>query len=363
MDLKIEKYEESPRVRLFTHTDLDGVGCAIVARVAFDDVETTYHNYDKIDEAVTNFITSGDYLAYTHVFITDISLKKEVADLIEEVYEEGTNTMFKLLDHHATASWMNDHYDWAFVNPHGMTGKNSGTNMLYDYLKMTDTLPVGKSFSDPLEVFVEKVRRYDTWEWKEIYDDTEASSLNDLFWLYGINNFVERFVKRFKHMEIGIVSEGSWVGMFDKQDIAILGVDYDKKVAYINKKDKQMISGKLLGKKAGFVFAEQYISELGNELSTRHEELDFIVIMDLGAKRVSYRTVKEDIDLGKDVAKVFGGGGHSKASGSQIDLEITKLMIPLVFASPKLKQHLINVIVKRGFIGKLTKFIDKFSRN
>ena len=58
-----------------------------------------------------------------------------------------------------------------------------------------------------------------------------------------------------------------------------------------------------------------YTSELGNTLVKRHPELDFIVMIDMGEKSVSYRSVKDNIDLGKNVAAKFGGVGHPKAAG------------------------------------------------
>ena len=44
-------------VKLFTHTDLDGIGCAILAKLAFgDNVNIEYCNYDNINESVKKFI-------------------------------------------------------------------------------------------------------------------------------------------------------------------------------------------------------------------------------------------------------------------------------------------------------------------
>ena len=38
-------------IKLFTHTDLDGVGCAILAKLAFgEEVDISYCNYDDINE-------------------------------------------------------------------------------------------------------------------------------------------------------------------------------------------------------------------------------------------------------------------------------------------------------------------------
>lgn len=350
---------EAKKVKLFSHNDLDGIGCGIVIKLAFPDADVTYCGYHDIDEKVKEFIQSEAYKEFEHVFITDISVKEEVEDLINGLYDEGTGTNFKLLDHHATAMHLNDNF-WAFVSPTGILGKNSGTNMLFEYLKMNGFFKRA-IYLDPLTVFVEKVRRYDSWEWKEIHDDTEASSLNDLFWMYGAKNFEAQFIKRLKNLPIAIVREGSWIGMWSDADKAVLNVDHDKKVAYINRKDKQLISGRLVGMNAGFVFAEQYISELGNELADRHPELDLIAIIDLGSKKVSYRTVKE-IDLGKDVASHFGGGGHPKASGSQIDLDLVKMVIPMVFGSKKLTNQLVSLITGKGFIGKIGKLLDKLTR-
>lgn len=345
------------KVKVFSHNDLDGIGCGIVAKLAFPNADVEYCGYNNVDDKVKSFIEAGEHEEFDLIFITDISVKEEVAELIETC---GSSMKFKLLDHHATAIHLNQ-YDWAFVSPESPRGKNSGTNMIFEYLVMNGFFKED-IYYDALQVFVEKIRRYDSWEWKEKYDDTEASSLNDLFWMYGVNKFEQAFINRLKQLSICIVSEGSWIKMFDSTDLAILQMDYDKKVNYINRKEKQMFSGRLVGKDVGFVFAEQYISELGNELSDRHPNLDFIAIIDLGSKKVSYRTVKDNIDLGKDVAKNFGGGGHPKASGSEFTLEKAKLIVPLLFGSDKLVKHLVQLITRKGFIGKIGMLVDKLTK-
>jgi nanoRNase/pAp phosphatase (c-di-AMP/oligoRNAs hydrolase) len=72
------------------------------------------------------------------------------------------------------------------------------------------------------------------------------------------------------------------------------------------------------------VFAEKYFSELGNKLSELHPELDYIAMVDISYGGVSYRTVKDDIDLGGEIAHSFGGGGHRKAAGSNFDSNAVK---------------------------------------
>ena len=99
---------------------------------------------------------------------------------------------------------------------------------------------------------------------------------------------------------------------------------------YIKAKDKQMFTSDLCGKVCGFVFAEKYFSELGNRLCQLHPEIDFVAMIDMNGN-VSYRTVKDDIDLGKDVAKLFGGGGHPKAAGSRFSKDVQLKLIKEIF--------------------------------
>jgi oligoribonuclease NrnB/cAMP/cGMP phosphodiesterase (DHH superfamily) len=100
---------------------------------------------------------------------------------------------------------------------------------------------------------------------------------------------------------------------------------------YIERKRRELKIFNILGYQSGVVFAEQYHSELGNELAKSFLNLDFIVIINPATAKISYRGIKEDIDLGKDVAKIFGGGGHPRAAGSQIEDELIDTFISNLF--------------------------------
>ena len=44
-------------VKLFSHTDLDGIGCGILAKLAFcKDVDISYCDYDNIDSTVKEYL-------------------------------------------------------------------------------------------------------------------------------------------------------------------------------------------------------------------------------------------------------------------------------------------------------------------
>lgn len=303
------------RVKLFTHTDLDGVGCAVLARHAFgDDVDISYCNYDDIDAAVTEFIESGAHEGFERVYITDIYVKEGTAELIDKVIRDKV----KLLDHHSTAQELNK-YQWAHVVEHSNDRKTSGTELFFrELLRSADILFVqndaGETFVN-LVRFVEHVRRYDTWEWVERADQ-RAKDLNDLMHLIGRDRFVARF-------------SADPNPSFNDTEKLLLELEQERINAYIEQKAAEMRRCKLLDDyKVGVVFAERYISQLGNALALRNPDLDFVAIINL-PRAVSYRGIK-DIHLG-EVAKLFGGGGHPKAAGSPVSSEVIKDVIRAIF--------------------------------
>jgi len=337
------------KIKLFTHTDLDGVGCAILAKIAFnkkeDIVDIEYCNYDDINEKVEKFITSNIFTNFDAIYITDISVGKDVAELINNTecntYDNGyfnLSDIVQLLDHHPTAEWLNN-YDWATVNVnidnddyvtyYEQGVKSSGTQMFYTHLQeMLDyenvcedeLVPFNEIFGDMAHKFTEHVRQYDTWEWSTIYNNDAPKKLNDLLYLYGRDRFIEKYTKRMS-------CDGY---LIDDYDLFLLQLNQEKIDKYIESKQKQIVVKDVLGYKAGIVFAEQYASELGNKLSVNNPHLDFIAIIN-PSHSVSYRTIKDNIDLGKDIAKVFGGRGHPKAAGSEIRDEFRNDIIDMIF--------------------------------
>lgn len=320
------------KVKLFTHTDLDGAGCAILAKIAFTqdvDVDIDYCDYNNINDKVRNFIINKEYETFNCVFITDISVNEEVAELIHnthlETFVNGFNLceMFLLFDHHPTAEFLNKYW-WVDVRVEIDGEKTSGTRMFYDYLMNEDYLLDTKAFEidscQTLFEFVEKVRKYDTWLWKEKYNDEEPKQWNDLYYIMGREKFINEIIYR--------INCHGYV-CFSASDLALLEYKQKDIDQYIENKNKQIIKKDILGYKAGIVFAEQYHSECGNRLSEMNDDLDFIVLIN-PSYSVSYRTIK-DIDLGKDVAKIFGGGGHPKASGSPISDDDRSKIIDILF--------------------------------
>ena len=62
--------------KLLSHNDLDGVGCGILAKLAFGKkVKVRYNSVSKLDREVEWFLENDD--KNTSLFITDLSVNEE----------------------------------------------------------------------------------------------------------------------------------------------------------------------------------------------------------------------------------------------------------------------------------------------
>ncbi|MDK2600548.1 DHHA1 domain-containing protein [Bacillus stercoris] len=170
-----------------------------------------------------------------------------------------------------------------------------------------------------MEEFAEEVRKYDTWEWFNHYKEQAPKELNDYLYMIGRQSFADKMYNVLR----GSLKTKDY---FFDENAKVLLLQRQKEIkAFIDKKESQMIVNK---NKVGIVFAEDHVSELGNELCNRNHGIDYVAILDLGSGKISFRTSKDDIDVSK-IAKIFGGGGHPKASGAQINPELIKTFIDM----------------------------------
>ena len=287
-------------IKLITHNDLDGIGCEVVFKLLYgNEVDVLSVGNNEVNDIVEQSLEELRFGIYEQLFITDLSVSEELAERIDK-----ENLNVQLLDHHPSAVHL-DKYSFACVMTHLPDGfKNSGTYLSFIYL--LDDLLLKEVCNESLDDFVELVRQYDTWEWKEIFRNEEAKQLSDLLYILGREKFVYDMVNRIKNNE----------ELFSETDELILKIKQKEIDNYINIKEKELIIKDFKLYKIGIVIADSYTSELGNTLCERHEELDFVAIIKQGT--VSLRTVKDDINL-TDIAKQFGGGGHPKASGFPLD--------------------------------------------
>lgn len=267
---------------LITHNDLDGVACGILHRKHFGgNSEQHYVGNHEVAETINRIIGEQRLLGSTaNIQITDVSPGKDTARVLNE-YDGNVS----LIDHHLSALWLTDVYpDWAQV----YVGK-SATRLFFESLQEYDTV---SEYAD----FVMLVDDYDMWT----HSDSRSKIMNRLFYLVGIQSFVERFLDNsavaFTDTEVEILEVDS---ISYKRYVRRVGVGM--KVYYWDE-DFRM----------GIAYADRYQSELANDLMVIYD-LAFVVLVDVNMRKVSLRS-RGNFDVSK-IAERLGGGGHLNSSG------------------------------------------------
>lgn len=312
----VEKNEgDLHSMKLFTDIDLDGLGCGIVAKLAFgEDANVSYCSYRNLNQRVEHFIDNPDH-NNTETYITDLAVNEHVEKKLEKRFSNGHP--IQMIDHHVTAMHFNE-YKWAMVDPEYKTGKKTcATSLFYDFL--VEHQKIQKT--PALDEFVDLVRQYDTWEWDE-NNNVAAKRLNDLFYMMDREHFEEDLLKRLKDHPNSFT-------LTDTENL-LLDVE-DKKIhRYIHSKNRQLVQTFVEEYCVGIVHAEQYLSELGNALHKLNPHLDMIILINAGNKKVGFRTIYDHIDV-SEFASRFGGGGHPKASGCDLSQETFEKFVVDVF--------------------------------
>lgn len=311
------------KIKLFTHTDLDGIGCVVLAYLAFgkENVDVEYCNYDDVDDKVEAFMEKEDqYRSCYPIFITDISVSDQVANMIDIISKADYRVKVRLFDHHGTALRLNK-YLWCTVSEYldaAHTIKTSGTEKFYLYLRYTLGLKYDQTIRNKISRFASIVRDYDTWRWKELGEDGLVSKqMNDLFHIYGRDKFIELTMKCIM-FGTSPLHQDEW---FSETDLLLLEQKQKDIDIYVEQKEKQItVKTDQWGNTYGVIFAERYFSELGNRLCEMHPDLAYIAMIDISHGTVSYRAIRDDINLGTEIAHNYGGGGHPKAAGSTFDI-------------------------------------------
>lgn len=341
MKTKEELFSKLPRVKatdkimLLTHTDLDGSGAVVVLKYIFNDVTWTHcsnnsMNYKIYDAIKMNHINNY----YDFIIITDISVNKETAEIINDEFGDDNN--FIILDHHKTALYLNE-YNWAAVSPELVSDSfradkyneailynnidpdaprsSSGTSLLYDYL---DYIGCTKPFRDLyLKEFVHRVATYDTFDWKNTFNAPSFKRLNMIFTIYGQEMFEDQFLKFFN----GDISFNEFKSINDM----LIEIEESKRDSYLNYvKNTGFIKGELTYKDNIYSVSiwpgNNYLPDVF-DIMKQESPSDLYVIYYFTGDQETVSLRSDNIDL-SELAADYGGGGHSAAAGFPIKREI-----------------------------------------
>ncbi|MER2007440.1 MAG: hypothetical protein ABS939_08300 [Psychrobacillus sp.] len=278
-----------------------------------------------------DFLENERVTDYDRIFITDISFNDEVAERLDMIHRGGVSTV-QLIDHHATALHLAEKYSWCEVRVEesnlfegeDLSRKNvksSGTSLFYKFLRNKHLPSLMKN--PKLKRFVDNVRLYDTWEWTTVYNYETPKKLNDLLYIIGREKFIDRFV-----------SEP--LPLFTNAEKILLEIEEHRINKYIWKKKQDIELSTLVANnkvyKFAYVFAEQNSSLLGNAIAKElGDAIDFVAIIDIGNNKVSLRGIHDSIDLGKDIARLYSGGGHPKSAGFETNELLKRQILNSIF--------------------------------
>lgn len=313
---------------LYHLSDNDLDGCVPTVLSNLEDLNTkltikkenfAYYNAYKINDVVPVFLnklTKDDVLV-----ITDVSTNDENAVLIDSMVKDGYTII--LLDHHKTAFHFNK-YDWADVIA---VDENNvltcGASLYYQFLIESGAIQP----CNWLDELVELTRLYDTWDWTRTVPQTnKAKNLNDIF---GILKYQEVFRARFLEM----YSRTNSFEFSETMNTA-LAFEEDALKDALKHANENLLKKKITINEDVFNvgihfqrFKSNFGSVIGNELNNKNEDLDFVIIVDVNAKRMSMRSNKSHVDLSK-ICKLFGGGGHPPAAGCSLNDEWYQALSP-----------------------------------
>lgn len=287
--------------KLITHTDLDGISCGLILMetrgLKRENIE--YLDYSNVDDRFTEFIDNKEYKNYNKVYITDLSISDSVAKKIDKYTDN-----IILIDHHKTSLFLNK-YNWCQVTTERYDQPTCAT------LLVSLAYPLSKT----MNIFIENIRRWDTWDWTKVEDGYKAKDLNNLLYILGRDKFIDLCI--YNEFDIDKIIN-------DKFAKYIIEIDEENKKKYIEKKSKCGVEMKIsiplnnLWREylVYVVCADKYISELGNTICKNNPEYDLCIMIDIDNKTLSYRNIKEDIDCSA-IAEYFNGGGHPRSSGSK----------------------------------------------
>lgn len=300
--------------------DIDGLSPVIFLKLFRKDVDVCLLNANDIIPKVKELTSSKEYLKYDEIFITDLTLDRHSCELIMQTRE---HKRFHTFDHHIFNLVANEYPFGVSISTNESGINECATSLFYKYL--IHTYPEEFDLYSIAE-YTELVRQSDTWDWAKT-NNQRAQDLAELLSILGREKYIEFFVNYLKgnnnHFD------------FTPEHKYLLEVEKERVQRYLEESEKTMFHATLNGHKCGIVFAESNRSLLGNYLCEKYKHaIDFVIIINM-QQGISFRAQKDDINV-SEIAKIYGGGGHIKASGAPMDNSLKKEVIKYILNNENL---------------------------
>lgn len=262
-------------LHLLTHTDLDGIGCAVlVAGCAEGPSSIEPVENGAIDGRVRALVREADPRA-ARVLVTDHGVSEPTAELVDGFVAAGGG--FTLLDHHRSSQHLLGRA-WATVDE-----RHSATALLFQHLERPARF----------RAFVRLVEDHDLWR----HADPRSARLAALLGLLGHDRFVARF--------------GADPSVeFRDEEVLLLDLEEGRRETYLRRKTEQAWVREIGGHAWAFCYADQYQSDLAERLMSVLGVAG-TALLNPGKRTVSLRGRGVDVST---IAQRWGGGGHARAA-------------------------------------------------
>ena len=308
------------KILLFTHkNDIDGIGNAILAQLAFDEVDYVLCGTFDLTKSIESYYENNTIYNYDRIYVTDLCLEDPILTKIAK--DKKLLGKVRVFDHHKT--FLDEKYtQHKFIkvqieDEHGLC---CGTSLFYQHLLEEKFLDKN---NEAIKEFVELTRQHDTWEWKNIYNNEKTRELSILFDALGYDGYIKLTTEKLKNRETTSFD-------FDSLERTLI----DNRKEQIKQKCEfyadRIFYREILGMKAGIVFITyEYRNELAEYFRENKFDMDFTMMIAFDPGVVAYRSVKEGIHV-RPVAELFGGKGHEKAATNPITEEMQREILKIL---------------------------------
>jgi len=299
----------------FTHNDLDGVACAIVAKLFIPGIEVYSLECGEADRKIWDVLSKQTETCT--IIISDLSYNEASKDITIELLSKHRCI---IADHHASSVWMNDIFSRKHEILAEEDGDLCGAKLLYTLLhRKYGYYAAGNKLTE----FLDSVNSWDTWTWVNDIKTSEVTELlsnksvylNYMYLCFGFEEFIKIITYYLCQPSIKSLIYTSDMKTKLNKFIDEMSVDLSKslsdvKLGVLKYDDNEL---KVLYT-TNYNYQASLIALLLSK-SKLYKDADLIMIE--GENSISLRNGK-NLDL-SELAKDFGGGGHYSSAGIPLD--------------------------------------------
>lgn len=267
----------------FSHSDLDGIGCAIVLKNYAIDHEKKFslklNSYNNIDSNLKNLVLKpNEILILTDVFPKDTSVLIPFVETKQII----------VIDHHESSARFYDEDNMFFNVPSHDKSGDCATMLTWKLFRTNHYM----SFLEPL---CARIQDYDLW----IKKDPGSSKLNILY-----NFYWEKMVDAFLDGRMEFTEDE--LAYIAKEEASFNNV-YSS-LEYFDIDD-------VPGVPAYFFITQDFINECCEKTFKDYPDIKLCFAFSPRSNTLSVRSVMDNISIGDVLSKLGGGGGHRMAGG------------------------------------------------